>query len=260
MKIIEQIIDGDFSQASVWLDSASSSEVNAAIECRGKKWGVLHFLADVATRGSVDRENNSVDVVALARKAIERGADIHRGDSDGVKGDTPFNILAPSGLPDALEMGSLLTDCWFEQSVGKRGTKGVDDPSGSHQSTLTQYIAKWSRGAKVEEQLGKIKAMGVNIAKQNGSGWTGLHAAIVMGNVDAVAALSKLYDAEQLKLKTVEDYSAPYGVTFPAGEDALAAARIRISRKSDDRGTSVSLISNIEKCIAIVEDELSHLR
>ncbi|MFH1158583.1 MAG: amidohydrolase family protein [Pseudomonadota bacterium] len=259
MKILEQLKQGDFSQLSKWLDSASQDDLKATIEVGSKKWNVLHFLADAATKSGVDSQKKLVDMKGLTLKALEHGANIHMGDIDGVEGDTPFNILAPSTLPTGLEMGSVLTDHWLKQAtnVPMLGTKGVSEPTGSHKSTLTQYIGKWSKGPKVEEQLRKVKDMGVDISKLNASGWNGLHAAIAMGNVDAVAALSKLYTKDQLKLKTVEEYVAPYGVAFPAAADAVATAQARIDQRDKDRDTSGVLIGNINKCISIVEARLT---
>src|ERR1700733_11473711 len=103
MHFLEPLTQNNFSRLAADLDAISPLDINATIPFKGKQWNVLHFLAEAAVRGSGDYRDEYIDVGRLTMKALDRGIDIHRGDSDdGKSGDTPFNILAPSNLPVAL--------------------------------------------------------------------------------------------------------------------------------------------------------------
>ncbi|HYD16848.1 MAG TPA: ankyrin repeat domain-containing protein, partial [Patescibacteria group bacterium] len=140
-----------------WL-ATSSQDVNAADE---QGWTVLHYAAAAESAGH--------DVDDVVNMLLQTGADPHQVNEAG---DTPFNIAA-ANAPVA---GRLMTNHWLEQALMKRG-KGVNDRSGSHGSTLAQYMAKWSRDDEIEEQLRQAVEAGMKPDIANASGWTPVTAA-----------------------------------------------------------------------------------
>ena len=193
-------------------------------------WTVLHYAAASETQG--------IDVAVVVEMLLEAGADPHQPD---LNGDTAFNIAAPAS-PVA---GRLMTRYW----LSGKSSKGLNDRSGSHGSTLVQYIAKWSHDDEIEEQL-KTKDLQIDIP--NGSGWTPLSAAAAMGRVKAVEVFAKLYSADARRTQTTEPYTATYNgcrVTYAAGLDAGGIARARLAQ---DKELSAVLKKDIQRCIEIL--------
>lgn len=183
------------------------------------------------------------DVAAFVVALLGAGADPHRPDH---RGETPFNIAAPAS-PVA---GRLMTAHWFAQAVAGRGPKGLNDPSGSHGSTLAQYIAKWSNDAEIRDQIAKGVAKGMVIDRPNASGWTPLTAAAAMGRLAAVRALAAHYSPAAKAVRTTEEYVADYRgqrVVYAAGLTAAGIARARLEQ---DRTLTPGLRSDFEQCIA----------
>lgn len=253
MGILEQVKAGDFSTLSSWLDGQAGGEnINATIDVDGKQYTLLHFIAAKALNADPQNERYLLELTA---KALSKGADPHLGWNGGFEGDTAFNILAPSGNEVALEMGGMLTNHWYTKAESGLGSRTFHETSGSHGSPLAQYMAKWLKGDDLTERFQKLRDAGVDLAQQNGSGWTPLIAAMPMGNIDAVAALVKLYSDEELKYVTKELYKAPYGVSFSENLDAIKTGKARL-KSNNDRDASPQLRENIEDCIFLVEAEL----
>jgi lysyl-tRNA synthetase class 2 len=197
-----------------------------------KGWTALHYAAAAEAEGA-----DVADVVAML---LEAGADLHQTDENG---DTAFNIAAPAS-PVA---GRLMTNHW----LAGRGSKGLNDRSGSHGSTLAQYIAKWSNDDEIEKQLG---TQGLQIDIVNSSGWTPLSAAAAMGRVKAVEVFFRVYSPAARAVKTTEAYTANYNgsvVTYAKGLDVAGIARARLAQ---DKGLSAGMKKNLQRCIEIMED------
>ena len=156
---------------------------------------------------------------------LASGIDVHQLDENG---DTAFNIAAPASPI----IGRLLTNFW----LSGKSSKGINELSGSHNSSLAQYIAKWSNDEEIELQLDDGIKNGLNIAIQNGSGWTPLHAACAMVfRLHAVRAFASRYNDLELNLKTSESYKTKYFespeiIFYDKGLTALAVAKTRLSQ------------------------------
>ncbi len=195
-------------------------------ENRHTGWTALHHAAAAEAEG--------IDVAKIVAELLDAGADPHAPDR---KGDTAFNIAAPSS-PVA---GRLMTLHWLSGKTAK----GLNETSGSHGSTLAQYIAKWSRDDEIEAHL---KTEGLKIDIQNASGWTPLHAAAAMGRAKAVEVLARFYDAKSRAALTREEYRANYNghtVVYAAGLDAAGIARARLAQ---DKGLSPALREALQAC------------
>lgn len=198
----------------------------------------LHHAASAEARGH--------DVAAFVAALLGAGADPHRPDH---RGETPFNVAAPAS-PVA---GRLMTAHWFAQAVAGRGPKGLNDPSGSHGSTLAQYIAKWSNDMEIRDQIAKGVAKGMVIDRPNASGWTPLTAAAAMGRLAAVRALAAHYSPAAKAVRTTEEYVADYRgqkVAYAAGLTAAGVARARLEQ---DRALTPGLRADFEQCIAVLD-------
>ncbi len=194
-------------------------------------WTALHYAASAEAQG--------IDVAEVVGMLLEAGVDPHQADRNG---DTAFNVAAPSS-PVA---GRLMTNHWL---AGKT-LKGLNDRSGSHGSTLAQYIAKWSNDDEIEKQL---KTKGLKIDVLNASGWTPLSAAAAMGRARAVEVFARLYKANARKAQTTEVYKTSYNgspVVYAEGLDALGIAKARLAQ---DKGLSAEMKKNLKKCIEILE-------
>lgn len=189
-----------------------------------KGWTALHYAAQAEAEG--------IDVADVVAGLLAAGADPHQPDA---KGDTAFNVAAPSS-PVA---GRLMTLHWLASG------KGLNDRSGSHGSTLAQYIAKWSNDDEIESHL---KTPGLKVDVPNGAGWTPLSAAAAMGRVKAVEVLAKLYNPAARAAKTTEEYKAN-NTTYAAGIDALGIAKARLAQ---DKSLSGEMKKNLETCIEIL--------
>ncbi|MCE9508119.1 MAG: EF-P lysine aminoacylase GenX [Alphaproteobacteria bacterium] len=189
-------------------------------------WTALHYMAEAEAQG--------VDVAALVEELLAAGADPHQPDRNG---DTAFNIAAPASPVT----GRLMTKHWL---AGK-GTKGLNERSGSHGTTLAQYIAKWLHDDEIEAAVAK----GVSVDLPNDSGWTPLIAAAAMGRVKAVEVFTK---SGSPAARTTESYTANYhgsSVTYPAGLDAAGIAEARLTQ---DKGLSAEMKKNFLQCIKIL--------
>ena len=206
-------------------------------DIKEKLWTALHYVAKAEADGQ--------DVGGLAEKELMAGADPHQGDD---RGDTPFNIAAPASP----KTGRLMTNHWLALALAGKGPKGLNDPSGSHGSTLAQYIAKWSTDDEIEEQIRAGVAKGMIIDKANASGWTPLTAASAMGRAKAVEVFAKHYSPEALAIKTIESYTADYQgqkVTYPAGLTARGVAEVRLVQ---DKNLSAEMRAGLTLCIKIL--------
>lgn len=213
--------------------AANPSAVNVA---DAKGWTILHYCAEAEATGK-DVE----DVVSLL---LDAGADPHLGDA---KGDTPFNIAAANSPVT----GRLLTNHWLSEALEGRGTKKLNDRSGSHGSTLAQYMAKWSRDDEIEKQIQDAVLKGLKVDVPNASGWTPLSAAAAMGRAVAVKAFIWHYTHAAVYTKTTESYTASYNghqVTYPQG---ITAPEIAFCRLEQDRGAS-NIQAGLCACIGII--------
>ena len=193
----------------------------------------LHACAEAESRGE--------DVAARVARLLNEGADPHRTDADG---NTAFNIAAANSPVT----GRLMTNHWLKSALNGQGPKGLNDPSGSHGSTLAQYIAKWSADDEIEAQIRDGLAGGLKIDTPNKSGWTPLSAA-AMGRLKAVEVFARRYSRESLSLKTTEVYETSYNghkVVYAAG---LTAAELAAARLAQDKGLSEEMKTALAGCI-----------
>lgn len=100
---------------------------------------------------------------ARVQELLASGVDPHETDA---KGNTAFNTAAVA----APVTGRLMTLRWLSDALEGRGSKGLNDPSGSHGSTLAQYIAKWLHDDEIEAAIAKGVAKGMKIDVPNKSG------------------------------------------------------------------------------------------
>ncbi len=153
------------------------------------------------------------DIVDIALKA---GADPHKTNENG---DTAFNFAAANS-PSA---GRRMTLQWYRNAQQGDGP-GLNAPSGSHESRLIQYAAKWCNAETIKEMLeteftidGQPQRVDPFVA--NDSGWTPLHAAACMpGRAKVVKELARAYklQPDYLFMRTTEPYTARY--RSPKGE------------------------------------------
>ncbi len=188
-------------------------------------WTALHHLAAAEAEG--------VDVAEMVSSVLAAGADPHRPDA---LGETAFNVAAPASPVT----GRLMTLQWLHAG------KGLNGRSGSHGSTLAQYMAKWLHDDELEAAF---KTPGLIVDAPNASGWTPLHAAAAMGRVAAVRALAPLTKTSP----TTQAYTALYNgspVTYAEGLDAKGVAEARLRQ---DRSASDGLRHDLRLCIALLE-------
>ena len=193
-------------------------------------WTALHYAAAAEAEG--------LDVGAVVETLLKAGADPHQPDQNG---DTAFNIAAPSSPVT----GRLMTNFW----LSGKGTRGLNESSGSHASTLAQYIAKWSHDDEIEEQL---KTKGLKIDDFNASHWTPLSAAAAMGRVKAVEVFSKLYSPAARKAQTTEPYTTSYNGVRVMYSEGLDAAGIAKARLDQDKGLPAGMKKDLRRCIEIL--------
>ncbi len=215
-----------------WL-SASPQEVNIT---DAKGWTVLHYAAAAESAG--------VDVEDIVSMLLQAGADPHQGD---LKGDTPFNIAAPASPVS----GRLMTIHWLEMALAGKG-KGLNDRSGSHGSTLAQYMAKWSRDDEIESQLREAVAAGLQVDVPNAAGWTPVTAAAAMGRAAVIEAFIWHYGYDGIIQRTTEAYTASYGtskVTYAAGH---TAAEVGYARLAQDKTLTDTQKIDYAKAVAFI--------
>jgi ankyrin repeat protein len=209
-------------------------------------WTLLHHLAKAEAEQKISIENIEI----LTNFLLEFGANIHQ-DAHPKPGyqirDTPFNIAAPASPI----IGRLMTNHWLKLALENQGPKALNDRSGSHNSTLAQYMAKWSNADEIEAQLNAALAKKMNIAVQNASGWTPLHAACAMGRIHAVRAFSNHYTKKQLELLTTEEYSTQYAgfietIIYLKGLTALDIAKARLEQS---KTLSANLHKDLQECV-----------
>lgn len=176
----------------------------------------LHEIAKLEAQKKITPHEIATQTAAL----LNSGIDVHQLDENG---ETAFNIAAPASPV----IGRLLTNRWLDLSLKNLGSKKINEVSGSHNSTLAQYIAKWSNADEIEQQLDAAIKAGMNIAVQNSSGWTPLHASCAMiSRLHAVKAFSNRYSVLQRNLKTLESYSTKY---FESPETIIYAENLTAS-------------------------------
>lgn len=194
----------------------------------------------------VKQECKGKDVAADVTAALAAGANPHEADSAG---ETSFNHAARDNAPVT---GRLLTLHWLQQALDGAGEKGLNDPSGAHQSTLAQYMAKWLKDDEIAGWFEKGIAKGLVVDKPNGAGWTPLTAAAAMGRVAAVSALVPHYTRETLCTQTTEEYVGVYNgcaVIYRVGLNAPEVAQERIFQ---DDGASEELGVALWECADIL--------
>ncbi len=200
------------------------------------------FALHNAVLAEIRGEDSAVDIRAL----LASGADPHKTDSNG---DTSFNVAATS----APVAGRLMTLHWLLQALEGKGGKGLNDLSGSHASTLAQYMAKWLLDDEIEAAFKKALASGMKIDVPNDSGWTPLTAAAVMGRVSAVRFFVSCYSRAALCCQTTKSYTAKYGpdceVTYRSGLNAIEAAG---ERALQDEDIDETLGENIWECMDLI--------
>ena len=230
--ILSQAAQYEFRAVGDWL-SENPSVANSA---DAKGWTVLHYCAEAEAKG--------VDAEDTVRLLLDAGADPHQPDA---KGDTPFNIAAANSPVT----GRLLTNHWLSEALEGRGTKKLNDRSGSHGSTLAQYMAKWSKDDEIERQIQDAVLKGLKVDVPNASGWTPLSAAAAMGRDVAVKAFIWHYTHDAVYTKTTESYAASYNghkVTYPQG---ITAPEIAFCRLEQDKGAA-GLQPGLCACIGII--------
>lgn len=197
------------------------------------------------------------DEGAITDILLKAGADPHKENDDG---QTPLNFAAANS-PSA---GRRMTLHWYARA--KQGERpGLNDVSGSHDTPLIQYAAKWCNAETLEEMLNsaheitlpkappeegevQIAALEEHYKERvridpfvaNEAGWTPLHAAACMpGRTKAVAVIAKAYEQQPdfLLMKTVKPYTATYRspkgeahVTYPAGCTAIGLIEQRLAQ------------------------------
>lgn len=202
----------------------------------------LHTLATAETAG----RDVAADVVA----ALAAGADPHLAKD---LGETAFNVAAAN----APVTGRLLTLHWLEQALSGTGSKGLNDISGSHGSTLAQYMAKWLLDDELDGWLEKGRAQGLAVDTPNTAGWTPLTAAAAMGRLATVAALLPYYSRDALCVQTVQPYTAVYNghtVRYKSGLNALEIAQERMFQ---DEGASEELGTALWECADMIAAALA---
>lgn len=200
-------------------------------------------MIDSLHQAAADEAAGQDGISERIRRLLTEGADPHALDAEG---ESAFNIAAPAS-PVA---GQLMTRHWFDLAINGQGSKGLNDPSGSHGSTLAQYIAKWALDSEIDNMIARGVAAGMVIDRANKSGWTPLMAASAMGRVVAVKAFGNRYSAAALSHKTTEEYRAVYNgvpVVYAAGLDAAGVAATRLAQ---DGGSDTELKQQLKACIA----------
>lgn len=231
--VLAQAARHQFHHLGDWL-AAHGAQANAA-DARG--WTLLHHAAAAEAAGK--------DVADTVSMLLQAGADPHQADA---KGDTPFNVAAANS-PVA---GRLMTLHWLEQALEGKGAKKLNDRSGSHGSTLAQYMAKWLDDGEIEGRLRAAVERGMKPDVPNASGWTPLSAAAAMGRTEAVRAFVWHYTHAAVYAKTTESYSTAYNghqVTYPAG---ITAAEMAHARLAQDKGAPPRLQDALAACIGII--------
>jgi hypothetical protein len=231
--ILDQAAKHSFAHVGDWL-AQTPGDVNVA---DAKGWTVLHHCAAAEAAGR--------DVEDTVRLLLEQGADPHQPDA---KGDTPFNVAAPASPVS----GRLMTNHWLQEALEGRGAKKLNDRSGSHGSTLAQYMAKWSADDEIEQQLKDAVAHGLKVDVLNASGWTPLTAAAAMGRAAAVRAFIWNYTHAAAYARTTEAYTASYAgqaVTYAAG---LSAVEVAFARLEQDKKAAPALKAGLCACMAII--------
>jgi len=202
----------------------------------------LHTLAAAEAAGR--------DVADDVRAALAAGIDPHLTRD---LGETAFNVAAANSPVT----GRLLTLHWLQQALDGQGSKGLNDISGSHGSTLAQYMAKWLLDEEIGRWLEKGRAQGLIVDAPNTAGWTPLTAAAAMGRLATVAALLPYYSREALCVQTVQPYTAVYRghtVRYKSGLNALEIAQERMFQ---DEGASEELGTALWECADMIAAALA---
>jgi hypothetical protein len=223
----------EFLDVGDWLAAGPREVVSA--DAAG--WTVLHHAAAAEAAGK--------DVEDTVRLLLDAGADPHQANAAG---DTPFNIAAANSPVT----GRLLTNHWLALALEGKGPKKLNDRSGSHGSTLAQYMAKWSSDDEIEDQLKLAVAAGMKVDVLNASGWTPLSAAAAMGREKAVGAFLWHYTHPAVYARTTEAYTAVYAghkVTYDAG---ITAPEIAFARLVQDKGANRNMRNSLAACIAVI--------
>lgn len=145
-----------------------------------------------------------------------------------------------------------MTNHWLDLALEGRGPKRLNDRSGSHGSTLAQYMAKWSGDEEIEEQLKRAVAAGMKPDVANASGWTPLTAAAAMGRWKAVQAFIWHYTHDAVYIRTTEEYATSYNghkVVYPAN---ITAAETAFARLQQDKGAGPALRDGLSASIALI--------
>jgi hypothetical protein len=232
-KFFQIMNEGQLALIPSWV-SVHPEEINAA---SANGWTVLHKVAQAEAEG--------IDISNLPDLLLAAGADPHQADMNG---DTSFNIAAPNSPV----CGRIMTHHWLAQALESRGQKALNDLSGSHGSSLSQYIAKWFLDDEIEFYIDQAVRAGMRADIANRSGWTPLIAAAATGRIKAVEVLVKHYGLPALTALTTESYTARYKgfeVTFPEGASAFDVAWERLEQ---DDGLSAEMQRDLQKCMLVL--------
>ena len=201
----------------------------------------LHKIARLEAQQKISAQQ----IEKIAKELLAENADIHALDENS---ETPFNIAAPASPI----IGRLMTNFW----ISGKSSKALNEKSGSHNSTLAQYIAKWSNAEEIAAQLDYLLSKNINIAAQNSSGWTPLHAACAMVlRAHAVSAFASRYTPRQLNLRTSESYQTRYAESpeIIFYDKNLTAAEITKSRLTQAKTLPEKLKTELENYLRILE-------
>lgn len=245
-------------QAAKWFDFEEVSKVgfiepnlvNITITIsENKHWSLLHFLAKA-------EEQEYFISTDLVERILSWGGNSHLGDEEnGERGDTPFNIAAPSSPI----IGRLMTNHWLNLALSRKGKMDLNALTGSKFSTLSQYLAKWSTAAEIDNQIARGVRNGMMISIQNSAGWTPHMAAAAMGNIASFRAFFNRYNEEEKKFKTKDTYIAKYSksadpVEYPKGLDALGIVKNRLDQDKSLK-TNLETLTSLEMIYSILSKD-----
>jgi hypothetical protein len=233
---------GELDAIPEWLE-VHREEVNAM----GRwNWTMLHLVAAAEAYG--------LDIEELPELLLEAGADPHqRVPGPRRRAETPFNIAAPNSP----KTGFAMTRHWFGQALQGLGSKGLNDISGSHGSSLAQYIAKWFPDEEIEGEIKRGVAAGMRVDIPNYSGWTPLSAAAATGRLKAVQVLLSYYSGKALAIRSTEVYTATYGgrhVTYPKHATAFDLIQARLDQ---DPGMKQEMRTALRRCQFVIDPNRS---
>lgn len=191
------------------------------------------------------------DIASKVSALLKDGYDPHRLNGEGA---TVFNLAA---LHNANVTGRLITLHWLQQAMAGTGAKGLNDLSGSHGSSLAQYMAKWLHDDEFEAFISAGLSKGMKIDIPNASGWTPLTAAAAMGRLAVVRLLSRLYTREALCVQATEEYQAVYHEVPVIYKKGLNAVEVAQERMFQDEAASEELGQDLWACMETIAEAIA---